>query len=106
MRTKNRRLVGGLFVAAGRRGVRRRPGRGREAREDGRLRGRLAPVPTAADGAADSLRAAIIAANGNGEDDVITLSAGVYKLTIPYNGGPENAAALGDLDLREANHTV
>lgn len=75
------------------------------------LEGRLAPatfapLASAVDGAAGSLRAAIIASNGNGQDDTITLQAGVYQLTLANAGGQENAAATGDLDLTEAGRTI
>ena len=58
----------------------------------------------AADGSADSLRAAITAANSNGEDDVIELAAGTYTLGLP--GWNEDANATGDFDLTEAGHTI
>lgn len=46
-----------------------------------------------------SLRGAIIAANGNGQDDVINLPEGIYALTINNGGNTENASATGDLDI-------
>jgi len=46
-----------------------------------------------------SLRAAIMEANALGGADTITLPAGTYVLTIPGSG--ENAAATGDLDIRD-----
>ena len=52
------------------------------------------------DGACDadcSLREAIVAANSNGEADVITLGLGRFGLTITGTG--ENASATGDLDV-------
>ena len=52
------------------------------------------------DGACDadcSLREAIVAANSNGEADIITLGLGRFGLTITGTG--ENAAATGDLDV-------
>ncbi len=58
----------------------------------------------AIDGAEGSLRAAVIAANGNGEDDEILLSAGVHRLELA--GAEENAAATGDLDLGELGTTI
>jgi hypothetical protein len=75
------------------------------------LEGRLVPAnfaPTVfSDSGPGSLRAAVIAANTNGQDDVITLAAGTYQLTIQNTGsGQENAAATGDLDLTEAGHRV
>jgi CSLREA domain-containing protein len=54
------------------------------------------------DGACDtdcSLREAIIAANGNGEADTITLGLGRFGLSIVGTG--ENAAATGDLDITD-----
>ena len=75
------------------------------------LEDRLAPAvfnasASAPDGAPGSLRAAVIAANGNGQDNVINLQAGLYRLTIPNaSGQQENAAATGDLDLTAAGCT-
>jgi hypothetical protein len=63
------------------------------------------PLPGAADGAAGSLRAAVIAANGNGQDNTINLQAGQYNLSLA-NTTQENAAATGDLDLTGAGHTI
>lgn len=75
------------------------------------LEGRLVmaaffPLQSAADGAAGSLRDAIIQANSNGQDDVITLADGTYKLTLANPGGQENAAKTGDLDLTESGHSI
>jgi hypothetical protein len=75
------------------------------------LEDRLAPAtftvrPNVADGARGSLRAAIIAANGNGQNDVIKLKAGTYTLAVANATGQENAAAQGDLDLTEPNRSV
>ena len=53
-----------------------------------------------ADGVCDadcSLREAIIAANTNGEDDILILPIGTYSLT--RNGAGENESATGDLDI-------
>jgi hypothetical protein len=58
------------------------------------------PMSNAADGSAESLRAAFVAANANGEDDVITLGAGTYRLT---SAGAGNA---GDLDATEVGRTL
>src|SRR5205807_2430480 len=44
-----------------------------------------------------SLREAIVAANGNGQADMIAVPAGTYHLTIA--GAGEEAAATGDLDI-------
>src|SRR5687768_9955254 len=65
------------------------------------------PLTTAADGALNSLRAAVIASNGNNQNDTINLKSGRYELTIPNVGGlQENAAATGDLDLTDDGFTV
>ena len=70
------------------------------------------PLPGAPDGAADSLRALLVTANGNGQSDVFLLGTGTYRLTVanPDNGATvnpqENAGQTGDLDLTEANRTV
>jgi hypothetical protein len=61
----------------------------------------FAPLPSAADGDAESLRAAVIAAGNNGDaSDEIHLAAGAYVLTLANVAGQENFAADGDLDLR------
>lgn len=64
------------------------------------------PLSFVLDGSTDSLRAAIVAANSNGEDDTIILEPDIYGLTVANSSGQENAAAKGDLDLTEANHTI
>src|SRR5262249_37657185 len=97
------RLAGGA-PAARKRGRCFRPFA--EALEDRTLPAVFNPLPSAGDGAAGSLRAALVAANGNGEDDTITLSPGLYKLTVANTAGQENASAEGDLDLTEAGHTI
>ena len=56
----------------------------------------FSPDILAIDGAPNSLRAAIIASNTNGQDDVINLGAGYWKLVLPNAVGQENAAATGD----------
>src|SRR5262249_9502144 len=67
----------------------------------------FSPAATTADGTSNgSLRADVITANGNGEDNGILLQAGTYNLTIPNSGGTENAAAQGALDLTAAGHTI
>ncbi|WP_345327193.1 choice-of-anchor Q domain-containing protein [Novipirellula rosea] len=66
----------------------------------------FAPSPIAVDGAADSLRAAIIQANQNSQNDTIELAAGVYRLSLENPNGQENAARSGDLDFSEINFTV
>src|SRR5581483_2854793 len=63
------------------------------------------PDPTA-DGASNSLRAAIQTANASGQDCLIQLQAGTYTLTIKNTNGQENAAAQGDLDITDSGHTV
>jgi hypothetical protein len=65
--------------------------------------------PGAADGAAGSLRAAVIASNAgtNTDDDVIHMPAGTYALTLANPGAlQENAAASGDLDFTSPLHRV
>jgi hypothetical protein len=64
------------------------------------------PLASAPDGSPQSLRAAIIAANANGQYNTIVLQAGTYKLTIPNTAGHESSAAQGDLNLTDANHTI
>ncbi len=99
-----------LITARGFRSSRRRPEKRRQPRieplEDRRLLATFNPSPSAADGGANSLRAAIIAANANGQDNTINLQAGTYQLTLANGAGPEDAAATGDLDLTSAGHTI
>lgn len=57
----------------------------------------------AVDGAEDSLRAAISAANTNGESDTINLAAGTYTLELV---GGDNDNAAGDLDLGESDYRL
>jgi hypothetical protein len=58
------------------------------------------------DGAPGSLRAAIIAANGNASTtNTFILRAGEYILSVPNTLGQENAAARGDLDLTARGKT-
>lgn len=64
------------------------------------------PDILAMDGAAGSLRAAVIAANANGQDDVIELTSGYWKVVLPNAVGQENAAATGDFDLTEVGKTI
>jgi hypothetical protein len=72
----------------------------------------FAPLPGTADGAADSLRAALITANGNSQNDVILLRTGTYALTVlnadnaTASNLQENLAQTGDLDLTEVNRTI
>jgi hypothetical protein len=65
------------------------------------------PLPGTPDGTSNgSLRADVIAANANGQDNVINLSAGLYRLDIGNSNGHEGAAAQGDLNLTAAGHTI
>jgi len=64
------------------------------------------PLAGALDGAAGSLRAAILAANTNAQNDTINLQAGTYALSLANVAGQENLGALGDLDLRGANFSM
>src|SRR5689334_12067102 len=68
-----------------------------EALEDRQAPAVFGPTSFADGTTPNTLRGAIIAANGNGQDDVIDLQAGVYKLTLA--GRRENACATGDLDV-------
>jgi len=77
-----------------------------EQLEDRRLLATFHPLASAPDGSPQSLRAAIIAANSNGQDNTIVLQTGTYELTIPNTAGHESAAAQGDLNLTGANHTI
>jgi hypothetical protein len=77
-----------------------------EALESRRLLTTFMPAASAADGAANSLRAAILLSNINGQDNVIRLQAGVYQLTIPNLVVQENSGARGDLDLSGSGHTI
>src|SRR5262249_12622026 len=64
------------------------------------------PLAGAVDGAANSLRAAIIAANTNHQNDTIYLQGSLYQLSITNSSGQENAAQEGDLDLTESGFSV
>jgi hypothetical protein len=48
------------------------------------------PFPSATDGDAASRRAAIIGADGNGQDHTIVFQPGVYRLAMPDTAGQEN----------------
>ncbi len=74
-----------------------------ELLENRRLLATFYPVPSAVDGAANSLRAAVISADENSQDNTIVLGAGTYRLTLPNTGGP---ATGGDLYLASAGHNV
>jgi hypothetical protein len=71
-----------------------------------RLLATFHPLASAPDGSPQSLRAAVIAANANGQDNTIVLQGGIYKLTIPNSAGHEDAAAQGDLNLVGAKYTI
>jgi hypothetical protein len=77
-----------------------------EALEDRRVPVVFNPLPSTPDGAPGSLRADIIAANANGQDNTINLQQGHYLLTLPNTAGQEDAAATGDLDLTSGGHTI
>lgn len=66
----------------------------------------VAPNAIFADGQEGSLRAAIMIANTNGEDDLITLQPGKYFLNLTQRGtptnDPENEGHAGDLDFTES----
>ena len=96
------------FVTAPRRAEARRSGvpSGWRLLEDRRLLATFNPLPSAVDGSPGSLRAAIIQANSDGQDNTINLQAGTYQLTIANSAGQENGAAQGDLDLTGAGHTI
>ncbi|MCB1643277.1 MAG: hypothetical protein KDI37_16230 [Xanthomonadales bacterium] len=63
-------------------------------------------TPGPADGAAGSLRATLLLANSNAENDTINLAAGTYTLTIANGAGQENLGGQGDLDLVEVGFSV
>jgi hypothetical protein len=63
------------------------------------------PDPTV-DGSPNSLRHAIQAANGSGQNCTIQLQAGTYTLTIKNTNGQDNTAAEGDLDITSSGHTL
>jgi hypothetical protein len=94
----------GQNVARPRRSMRRRPDL--EPLEDRRLLATFSPSASAADGSSNSLRAAIILANTNGQDNTINLTQGVYQLSIANGFEQENSAATGDLDLTDAGHSL
>ena len=79
-----------------------------ELLEDRRLLATFSPQANIFDGNPGSLREAIIASNGNSQDDTINLGIGWYRMGLNnVNGsGQENAAATGDFDLTEAGRTV
>ncbi len=64
------------------------------------------PVLTAVDGSATSLRDIISQANSNGEDDIITLGPGQWRIGLGNSNGQDNANLTGDFDLTEGNRTI
>ena len=101
-----------------------RPGSARQARrrslqveslESRQLLAVFHVVADVGDGEAGSLRAAIIAANQNLEDDIIELTAGNYELTLPRVDEPNACDKIcatvlnpigGDLDLTERGKQI
>jgi hypothetical protein len=77
-----------------------------EALEDRLAPAVFNPLSLADSTSGNTLRAAVIAANGNGQDNTINLQAGHYNLTIPNTSGHEGAARQGDLNLTAAGHTL
>lgn len=77
-----------------------------ELLEDRHMLATFNPLPTDPDGSPGSLRAAIIQADSNGQDNTINLAAGTYQLSIANSAGQENGSAQGDLDLTGAGHTI
>ena len=85
-----------------------------EPLEDRRVLATFQVTADVADGEPGSLRAAIIAANQNGEDDVIELAEGTYSLTLPrvderYTRDDRPTIlnpAGGDLDLTEVGKQI
>ena len=65
----------------------------------------FAPLAATPDGTAGSLRDAIIQADADGQDDVITLQAGTYQLAVANVAGAASPNT-GDLDLTETGHTI
>ena len=66
----------------------------------------FSPVLNVPDGSANSLRDVISQANSNGEDDVITLSAGQWRIGLGNSSGQDNANLTGDFDLTEGGRTI
>jgi hypothetical protein len=127
------RAFGGLFHGAANRRARRALGwKSSSTRPAGSSRRRVRPClemledritpttspgnvftasPTAADGAANSLRAAINAANADTQfvpdhTDTIQLTAGTYQLTLPNTAGNEEENKSGDLNIDAENHNL
>jgi hypothetical protein len=85
--------------------VRRKPSL--EILEDRRVPATFAPSAAVTDGADGSLRAVVLAASGNGQDNTINLEANPYVLTAATTIlGTDNAGVTGDLDLSGAGHTL
>ncbi len=83
----------------------KRPGRSNlEPLEPRLLLAAYSLLPDVVDGEVGSLREAILRANTNGEDDVIELAPGTYRLTL--RGANEANAASGDLDLTDSQHQI
>ena len=64
------------------------------------------PAPGADSAVGNTLRAAIVAANASPEDDLITLIAGTYEISLPNGGVQENLGATGDLDVLQGTVTI
>jgi hypothetical protein len=79
-----------------------------EALEERTVPANLAPTIFTDGGAGTgSLRDAVLTADANGEDNVITLQGGTYALTLQNPAGfPVNPALTGDLDLTAGGHTL
>jgi hypothetical protein len=63
-------------------------------------------LASAPDGAAGSLRAAVLEADGNGHNNTIRLEGATYNLTLANTAGQDNSGMTGDLDLTGAGHTI
>jgi hypothetical protein len=72
----------------------------------------LKPLPSTADGAANSLRADINISNngkfiaGNNYTVTIQLAAGTYQLTLPNTAGYDTANKSGDLNISADTHNL
>ena len=97
-----------------RRWPRRRSAAALELLENRRVLATFQVTADVADGDPGSLRAAVIAANQNGEDDIIQLAEGSYDLTLPRVDEPftrdDRATVMnpagGDLDLTELGKEI
>ena len=63
----------------------------------------FSPDPGADAAVGDTLRAAILAANATPEDDLITLVAGTYDISLLNGGVQENLGNTGDLDVLQGS---